>query len=150
MNNPDNNISAVIYDRSPLQERAPYALVKDIPLLIRMISGKIMKEFSKTPYPAVSKQKMKVGIIIESKATKLISKHKKSAMSLGPISWDPEKLNQNYDDKFYTWLNHDDMYSRFDIIGSEIFYFFANSKFTGNAKREPYLEDPFIKYIEKK
>ena len=145
INNPENNISAVVYDRSPLQERAPYALVKDIPILVKMISGKVMKEFSKTPYPSVSNQKMNVAIIIESKATNLLSQHKKSAMSLGPISWDAEKLNQNYHDKFYTWLNHDDMYTRFDITGSEILYFFSNSKFTDSAKREPYLEDPFIK-----
>jgi hypothetical protein len=150
INNPENNISAIVYDRSPLQERAPYALVKDIPIIIKMISGKIMKEFSNTQYPSISNDKMKVGIIIECKATKLISKHKKSALSLGPISWNPEKLNQNYNDDFYTWLNHDDMYTRFDITGNEIVYFFANGKFTDNAKREPYLEDPFIKYLEKK
>lgn len=149
-NNPDNNIAAIVYDRSPLQERAPYALVKDIPLLIRIISGKIMKEFSSTPYPPLSSKKIKVGIIIESKATKLIIKHKKSALSIGPISWDAEKLNQVYSDKLYTWLNHDDMYTRFDVSGPEIMHFFVNGKFTEEARKEPFTEDPFIKHVDKK
>lgn len=150
INNTENNIAAVVYDRSPLQERAPYALVRDIPFLIRLISGKIMKEFSSTPYPPVSNQKVKIGLIIESKATKLIIKHKKSALSLGTVSWDVEKLNQAHNDKFYTWLNHDDMYTRFDVTGNEILHFFAKGRFTDEAKREQFNEDPFIKYNEKK
>ena len=87
--------------------------------------------------------------MIESKATKLIKKHKKSAMKLGPVSWSVADLKQEYSDYYYTWLNHDDMYTRFDIIGNEIFYFFKNGKFNSEAKRESYTEDPFISYIEK-
>ena len=150
LNNPDNNIAAIVYDRSPLQERAPYALVKDIPLLIRIISGKIMREFSRTPYPPVSNLKMKVGIVIESKATKLLTKHRKSALALGPVSWNVDNLNQVCDDKFYTWLNHDEMYTRFDITGDDILFFFANGKFSDKARREPYIDDPFIKQEQRK
>lgn len=76
--NPKNNITSIVYDRSPLQERAPYALVKDFPCIIKILAGNIMKEFSKTPYPPITKQKISVGIMIESKATKLIRKHKKN------------------------------------------------------------------------
>jgi len=148
--NPKNNISSIIYDRSPLQERAPYALVKDIPIIIRIVSGKIMKEFSLTKYAPIQTGKISIGIIIESKATKLITKHKKSALSLGPINWDVNNLNQNYNDKFYTWLNHDEMYYRFDVSGNEIFNFIKNHKFTDAAKREPFTEDPFIKHINSK
>lgn len=143
--NPENNIATIVYDRSPLQERAPYALVKDIPFLIRLASGKIMKEFSLTKYPPIQSEKIGIGILIESRPTKLIIKHKKSALSLGPINWDVSNLNQSYYDKFYTWLNHDEMYYRFDIIGGEIFYFIKYHKFTDSAKREPFAEDPFAK-----
>ena len=143
-NNPINNIATIIYDRSPLQERAPYALVKDVPLLIRIISGKIMKEFSVTKYPTIAKNNLNIGIIIESKATKLLAKHKKSALDVGPVNWDVTNLNQNYTDKFYITLNHDQMYYRFDVSGNEIFYFIKNNKFTETAKRHPYTEDPFI------
>jgi hypothetical protein len=147
---PQNNICSIVYDRSPLQERAPYALVKDVPIIIRLLSGKIMKEFSKTPYPSISKNSMNVGILIESKATKLIKKHKKSALSLGPVNWELNALKQEYSDFHYTWLDHDDMYTRIDVLGKEILYFFKNGKFTSDAKKEAFTEDPFTPYIEKK
>jgi len=142
--NPENNISTIIYDRSPLQERAPYALIKDLPVLMRITSGKIMKEFSITTYSPIESEKIFIGIIIESKPTKLIRKHKESALSLGPINWDVKNLNQKYSDKFYTWLNHDEMYTRFDVAGSEIFHFIKNHTFTEAAKREPFSDDPFV------
>lgn len=148
--NPENNIYSVVYDRSPLQERAPFALVKDMPLLIRLASGKIMEEFSKTPYPAMTDSKIRVGILIESKATKLVKKHKRSVLIQGEVSWSINSLKQEYKDYLYTWLNHDDMYTRFDIIGGEIFNFFKFGNFTSSAKRDAYTEDPFIPYIEKK
>jgi hypothetical protein len=150
LEHPKNNISSIVYDRSPLQERAPYALVKDVPLIIRIISGKIMKEFSKTPYTPIQKNNISIGIVIESKATKLIRKHKKSALSLGPVLWDEEALKQDYSDFCYTWLDHDGMYTRFDVIGNDILYFFKNGKFDSKANRNPFNEDPFIPYIEKK
>ena len=143
---PENNIITIVYDRSPLQERAPFALIKDMPHIIRLVSGKIMREFSVTAYPPLYDKKINKGIMIESTATKLIIKHKKSALSLGPVRWDAASLNQTNNDAIYTWLNHDDMYSRFDVIGNEILYFMANNKFTDGAKREPYTDDPFIKH----
>ena len=37
------------------------------------------------------------------------------------------------------------MYTRFDIIGDEIFYFLQNSKFPVNSRREKYHWNPFEK-----
>lgn len=42
------------------------------------------------------------------------------------------------------------MYTRFDVSGKEILHFFANGKFTNEAKRTVYTEDPFIPYTDKK
>jgi len=109
-----------------------------------------MKEFSETPYPSVKLENVNTGIIIESKATDLLKKHKQSALALGPVSWDIAALNQSSNDYFYTWLSHDDMYTRFDVSGNEILYFFKNGRFTAESKHEPYTEDPFIPYNEKK
>ena len=142
---PQNNIKTIIYDRSPLQERAPYALIKDYKFIMSIVSGPIMKEFSMTPYPPIVTDKISIGLMIESKPTKLLIKHKKSALSLGPINWDVKNLHQSYTDKFYTFLNHDEMYNRFDISGNEILYFIKNHKFTDSAKRTPFTEDPFKK-----
>ena len=146
---PTNNIASILYDRSPLQERAPYALVKDIPFLIHLAAGKIMKEFSETNYPPISSEKISIGILIESHATKLMIKHKATALAMGPIQWDVKSLNQSYNDYFYTWINHDEMYNRFDVIGSEIFYFIKNQKFSPSAKREAYSDNPFVKFNPK-
>ena len=50
------------------------------------------------------------------------------------------------DDYIYTWLNHDQMYERFDVIGEEIFYFIENHSFSNNAVREQYNWNPFTNY----
>jgi hypothetical protein len=145
---PDHHIASIVYDRSPLQERAPYALVKDSPFLIRLLAGPIMEEFSRTRYPVLPGAGIQIGIVVESKATKLIRRHKKTALGMGPVRWDLEALEQDHDDAMYTWLNHDDMYERFDIIGPEILHFFSTGKFTPQARRVPYTDDPFEKYQE--
>ena len=90
---PKNNIKTIIYDRSPLQERAPYALIKDYKFIMSIVSGPIMKEFSETPYPPILTDNISIGLMIESKPTKLLIKHKKSALSLGPINWDVKNLH---------------------------------------------------------
>ncbi|MBA2612260.1 MAG: hypothetical protein H0U95_09835 [Bacteroidetes bacterium] len=149
LRHPKNNITSIVYDRSPLQERAPYALVKDVPFIIRLVAGKIMKEFSQTPYPSLTKNNIKVGIIIENRATKLVFKHKRSALLLGPITWDVDSLKQENDDFFYTLSNHDNMYNCFDVTGKEIMNFFSTGKFTITAKRQVYKEDPFTLYNKK-
>jgi hypothetical protein len=146
--NPKNNISAIVYDRSPLQERVPFALNKDLPRLSRLFFGKILREFSVTEYPSIIQAHLSIGIIIESKATNVMKKHKKTALSLGPVSWLPSDLNQEHSDYYFTWLTHDEMYSRFDIIGEEIMQFFKTGAFSKTAQRVPFNEDPFISFQE--
>ena len=141
--NSKHNIATIIYDRSPLQERAPAVLTQDSPLLMRLGAGPILKEFSKIPYPSIGKNDIRMGIIVESKATDIIRKHKKTTMAMGALRWDLAQFEQAHDDAFYTWLNHDDMYSRFDVIGNDILYFIKNGRFTEGAKRTPFDGDPF-------
>lgn len=148
LNYPQVKIHSIVYDRSPLQERAPYALVKDIPFLIRIISGKIMREFSETPYPPIEKSEINIGLLIESEATKLVYKHKKSVFSLGEIKWEVDSLNQKFDDFHYIWNNHDELYLNMSDFAEEIFYFFKNGKFTDQAKREKFQEDPFKAFVK--
>ena len=47
--------------------------------------------------------------------------------------------------KWHTQVDHDQKYTRFDIIGEEIFYFLNNGVFTKEARREKYNWDPFKK-----
>ena len=65
---------------------------------------------------------------------------------MGEILWDVPSLKQPHDDYHYTWLNHDQMYTRFDIVGAEIFNFINRGTFSTNAKREKYNWDPFLSY----
>lgn len=146
--NPKNNISAIVYDRSPLQERVPFALNKDLPRLSRWFFGKILREFSVTEYPSIIQAHLSIGIIIESKAANVMKKHKKTALSIGPVSWETNALKQEHSDYYFTWLNHDEMYSRFDIIGEEIMQFFKTGAFSKTAQRVPFNEDPFISFQE--
>lgn len=142
---PENNIATIVYDRSPLQERAPYALVKDLPFFTRLLEGDIVEEFSHTPYEPVVNDSKNIGIIMESRATKLIRKHKKTALSLGEIDWTVAGRGQDYDDCFYTLNNHDEMYHDFDETGLQILYFIEHGKFTDSARRIKPDLDPFTK-----
>jgi len=146
---PENNIATIIYDRSPAQERAPYVLINDMPILIKLASGNIMWDFANTPYQGIEKKNIKIGIIIESKATDLVRRHKATALEKGELKWDVENLKQDCDDYMYTRLNHDEMYSRFDVIGDDIFSFIKTGKFRSTAQRKPYDWDPFEIYTEK-
>jgi hypothetical protein len=144
--NPQNNIATIVYDRSPLQERAPYAIDKDLHLIVRLLEGDIVREFSTIPYePVLNDTTVNIGMIIESRATRLIRGHKKSAMELGPLDWSVEGRKQLCDDYLFTVNNHDEMYHDFDLIGPEIFHFIRNGKFTETAVRTKPEMDPFQK-----
>jgi hypothetical protein len=141
------NISSIVYDRSPVQERAPYIVDKHLGFLVWLKGLKhIMKEMAQTPYIPIEKDGIDIGIIIESKATPLMRVYKKKALKMGKILWDVDSLNQSNNDYHYTWLNHDQMYTRFDIVGDEIFNFINNGSFSTSAKREKYDWDPFVSY----
>lgn len=144
---PINNIASIVYDRSPLQERAPYVLIKDNPIIIKLLAGNIMKQFSQTVYPSIINDGKNLGVITENKATKLIQKHKKTALSLGPVNFSKDSLHQSFDDYLYECINHDEMYYKFYKIGLEILYFFKNGNFSKNVKKEPYDYDVFNKKI---
>jgi hypothetical protein len=140
---PDHNIASVVYDRSPLQERAPAVLVREMPLITSLLLGDVIEDMAATSYEPLEKGSIRVGILIESKATPLIRRYRKTALSLGPLAWDPAALGQPCDDFAYTWLNHDQMYSRFDVIGPEILRFFRLGRFTSAQRRTPWNWDPF-------
>ncbi len=142
--NPNNNIATIIYDRSPLQERAPYVFVNSMRLVSNVLAGPIMDEFSTMPYPPLEKKNIRIGLLVENKATKLIRKYKDLTLSLGALRWDLAQFDQQYDDAFYTLLNHDELYKRFDIVGSEILHFIQNGQFSTLARRVPYEGDPFV------
>ena len=139
-------ISTIIYDRSPTQERAPKVATKRLPFISRIIYGRVLADFSKKKIkPLKSKKGLKIGVIIENKATRLMRFFRKTSDYYGNYNYNAEEIEVNLDDFLHTYLDHDLMYKRFDIIGQEIFYFLENGKFTNEAKREKYNRDPFKK-----
>ncbi len=144
--NPKSNVSTVIYDRSPLQEKAPAILVKQNPFLSKLLFGKLIRELSITPYPEIALDQIAVGILIECNATKIIWKKRKGLESLPKVSWDKKDLNQECRDFFYAFMNHDDMYTKIENVSAELFYFIKNHQFTKEAIRNYPNNDPFAKF----
>ncbi|MEZ4825608.1 MAG: hypothetical protein R3C61_04835 [Bacteroidia bacterium] len=138
-----HNIETIIYDRSPLQERAPYVVATAIPGIGKLVVGNVVIDFNTVSYSPMPDTTIRVGLIVESKATRLIRIFKKTALKPGPVSWAPDSLHQAYDDIHYTRLNHDQMYHRFDVVGEEILYFLNNGEFSPNSVDMAYSWNPF-------
>ena len=144
--NGNKNIKKIIYDRSPTQERAARIGVDKLPFISRFLYGKILFDFSKVKLRALSKDNnLLIGVIVENQATSLMRYFEKSSYKYGKYSFNINDINSNNDDFFHTWLDHNLMYKRFDVIGNEILYFYKNGVFTDQAKREKYNWDPFKK-----
>lgn len=142
------NISTIIYDRSPLQERAPAVITKRIHLIGLILKGRVVKDLSKIPYQELENDSIQKAVIIESKATPLIRMFKRTTLKMGPVQWSIESLDQSCNDYMYTFLHHAQMYHRFDVIGEEIFQFIRIKSFSMDCKREPFDWDPFEPYKE--
>jgi hypothetical protein len=138
------NIETIIYDRSPLQERAPYVLMKDSKLIARLVIGKVNTELATSPYSPLTNFKGKIGLLIETIPTKLILRHRKTAASLGPISWTVDSLNQVYTDYYYASMNHDEMYTHIEKAGPEILNFIKTGHFGEKVNRTAPVTDPLI------
>jgi hypothetical protein len=143
------NISTMVFDRSPLQERAPEALIKDSPILAKVLFGDVMADFCNTAYLPINDTSILKGIFIETYATRLIYKHKKTALKNGPVTFDVQALNQSYTDFCYIPLNHDEMYQHLDVFGNEVLNFIKDGSFSPNIKQNSFLENPFVKFEKK-
>lgn len=139
------NIKTIIYDRSPLQERAPTILIKDLKLVNAILFGEITRDFINTPYPSLVDTSINMGIFIETYATNIVRRHRETALALGPLRWDAESLDQQYDDVAYIPLNHDQMYTKPQEFGQEVFYFIKNDHFSNGFKLNTPVQNPFIK-----
>jgi hypothetical protein len=143
------NIKTIIYDRSPLQERAPLILLKDMALVNALVFGKITRDFVNTPYPVLNDSTIIKGVFIETYATNVVRKHKETAMEQGPLSWDVTDLKQPVNDFTYLPLNHDQMYTKPQEFGNEVFYFIEHGHFSEAFKCNAPVQNPFIKLMKR-
>ena len=137
----------VIYDRSPIQERAPQAVMTAIPVLGTWMKGKVLKDLSEAVWPApIVSPSVITGLAIENRATGLMRWLQDEAEALGPFEFDWKKIDSNASDAFHVALDHDMMYTRWDILGAPFLHFFAHGVFPEGVSRGRLTDHPFDKH----
>ena len=142
----DSNIKSIVYDRSTLQERAPYILITDLKLPNYLVFGPIMHDLHQTPYTEIRDANIQKGLLLETYATAIVRKHRATAASLGPYCWDPSCFKQNYLDYKYVPLNHDHMYTHPEVFGEAVLHFFKFGNFGSTLDAIGPVDEPFIKH----
>lgn len=135
-------LATVIYDRSPLQERAPRIADEELHFLTWVRYGSPVFDLARTPYPPLTAN-VKVGLLVETSPTSFIRDHEKTARSYGPFRFDCDAFGQRHDDCVYTPLNHDELYVRFAEVWPEVLSLIRTGRFTTAASRAPPQGDPF-------
>ena len=135
---PFENLSTVIYDRSPLQERAPRLATEELHFPTWLLFGQLVFQMADSAYqPIDAGKRFKVGIMVETKPTALIERYRETALSYGTVDFSCDQLNQGHDDCIFIPLNHDEMYTRFSELLPEILHIIREGKFRAEANRQP-------------
>lgn len=138
-----DNLKRIVYDRSPIQEQGPRITMENVPWLMSWLYGPVVGDIADTPYPSIDKQGRQIGLLIESRAMFYMRWHKDQVLENGPLDFAPASFGQAHDDFAYVYLHHDEMYYSFDRVGPELEHFFAEGRFSEEARREPFDKDPF-------
>ena len=136
------NLATVIYDRSPLQERAPQIAVDDLPLLAWLRYGSSVFQVARTEYPPLTAPHVRVGLMVETRPTSFVRGHASTARRYGAPDFDCHSMRQRYDDCLYLPMSHDEVYLRFADIWPEIRRFTRTGRFSDEALRTPPAIDP--------
>lgn len=136
------NLASVIYDRSPLQERAPKIAVTRLPKRAWLRYGTTVFDVARTPYQALEGPGVKVALMVETVPTSFIKRYAEAARQDGPFDFACGALGQRYDDCLYLPLSHDEVYVHFADVWPEVRTFIRTGRFTAAADRTPPLGDP--------
>jgi hypothetical protein len=136
------NLVSVIYDRSPLQERAPKIAVTKLRTLAWLRYGSTVFDVARTPYQALEGPGVKVALMVETVPTSFIKRYANAARQDGPFDFACDAFGQRYDDCLYLPLSHDQIYVRFAEVWPEIKTFIRAGHFSEAANRTPPLDDP--------
>ena len=139
------NVATVVYDRSPLQERAARIATDHLHLLTWVRYGSPVFDFANTPYPALARPGVRIGLVVETKPTAFVTRHEHAARSYGSFRIECDALAQRYDDCAYMPMNHSDLYLRFTKVWPDLSAFIRTGHFTGLAERTPPTGDPLAK-----
>jgi hypothetical protein len=136
------NLATVVYDRSPLQERAARIATDRLHLLTWIRYGTPVFDFARTPYPPLSVSRARVALLVETRPTAFVSKRTATARSYGPFRFDCDSFGQRYDDCAFVAMSHDQIYDRFAEILPDVLAFIRTGRFSVAAVREPPATDP--------
>lgn len=131
------NLSTVVYDRSPYQERAPRVALEKLRVLTWVRYGTTVFDVARTPYVPLTVPDVKVGLVVETVPTAFIKRHASTARGYGAYEFECGALRQRYDDCLYVGLNHDELYARFGEVWPEVRAFIRTGRFSTSANRTP-------------
>ena len=129
------NLATVIYDRSPMQERVPRVADERLHFLTWVRFGQPVFDVARTPYSPLSATGPRVGILVETRPTRLVRLYAKSALSYGPLLFACDSFGQRFDDCAYVAYSHDELYTHFGEVLPEILAFMRDGRFTARANR---------------
>jgi hypothetical protein len=138
------NLATVVYDRSPLQERAARVADDKLHLLTWIRFGSPVSDLARTPYPPLTRPAVKVGVLVETRPTGFVRRFAATAQRYGPLRFDCDELGQRYDDCAFVPFDHDDMYRRFADLWPDLRTFIHTGRFTPDAIRMPPAADPLL------
>lgn len=136
------NLVSVVYDRSPLQERAPKIAATKLPTLAWLRYGSTVFDVARTPYPLFEGPDVKVALMVETRPTAFIKKHADAARQDGPFDFACDAFGQRYDDCLYLPYSHDEVYAHFADVWPEVRTFIKTGHFSDAADRTPPVDDP--------
>jgi len=145
LKNGKQNIASIVYDRSPMQELAPELIVENIPRIAKFMFGKLPEDLARMSYPVIDTSGLNIGIIVESKATPILRFYEQKAKRKRSFHWGIINYQQAHDDKMYTYLNHDEMYTKVDVFGIYVLNFIKTGTFGSGARRNWYEWNSFEK-----
>jgi len=140
------NMTSIVYDRSPMQERAPQAVIQRIPILGMLSKGRVLEDLSEVEWPVPpSDVSIRKGLMIENRATALMRFLEEECRAMGPLNFDWKSMDSDADDAFHIALDHDMMYRRWDLLGEAVIQFFEKGNFPKGLPRNRIAVDPFDK-----
>jgi hypothetical protein len=131
------NLSTVVYDRSPYQERAPRIAVERLRFLTWVRHGRVVGDVAKTRYAPLTTPAIRVGLVVETQPTSFIRRYATAADRQGPYRFDCDGFGQRYDDCLFVAMSHDQLYARFAEVWPEVRAFMRTGQFTPSADRSP-------------
>jgi hypothetical protein len=136
------NLATVVYDRSPMQERAARIADEKMHLLTWLRYGSPVFDLARTPYPSLTRETVRVALVVETMPTSFMRRQAATARSYGPMRFECDQFSQRYDDCAFMPFSHDDMYRRFPDVWPQVKAFIRSGRFTGDATRTPPVGDP--------